>query len=126
MDSYNNTSWHGINQKLSKRYGCKINYRIENAETLSYKDNYFDRVYSISVLEHCRAIDLTKPNEVPLSKEDLQLQRSIVKEMVRVLKPGGLCVITVDFYIPRGKFLLESNVNIKNILNIDGIDVIGS
>ncbi len=46
-------------------------------------DNYFDLVFSISVLEH-----------IPYEKE---LYKNILADMQRMLKPGGYCVHCIDF-----------------------------
>jgi len=48
---------------------------------LQFSENSFDKVFSISVLEH-----------IP-EHGDIEC----VKEIARVLKPGGLCVLTVPF-----------------------------
>lgn len=58
-------------------------YHIEqqDARKLRYPDNYFDKVYAISVLEHI---------------ED-EGDSKAMREIARVLKPGGLCCLTVPF-----------------------------
>jgi SAM-dependent methyltransferase len=125
IDSNEDLKWHGINYKLAKLYRSKINYFLERADNLSFNDNTFDRVFCLSVIEHVRADKVLNYQLTPLTEKDLKTQRKIVEEMIRVLKPGGLCVITVDFYIPRENVLLESNVNIKNLINIEGAEMIG-
>ncbi|MFX1570563.1 MAG: class I SAM-dependent methyltransferase [Promethearchaeota archaeon] len=125
VDSGENVQWHGINRKLAKSYGCSIEYRNENGENLSFSNNFFDRVCCVSVIEHCRAKRVDNEQMTALSDDDLYLQRQIVKEMIRVLKPGGICVITVDFFIPRRNVLLESNVDITNLMKIEGAKLIG-
>lgn len=58
-------------------------YHIEqqDARCLRYPDCYFDKVYAISVLEHIE------------DDGDSQAMR----EISRVLKPGGICCLTVPF-----------------------------
>lgn len=58
-------------------------YRMEarDARALPYPDNHFDKVYAISVVEHI---------------EDLGDSQA-VREMARVLKPGGRLSLTVPF-----------------------------
>lgn len=58
-------------------------YRMEatDARALPYADNSFDRVYAISVVEHI---------------EDMGDSLAL-REMARVLKPGGTCCLTVPF-----------------------------
>jgi SAM-dependent methyltransferase len=58
-----------------------------NILDLPFPDGYFDRVFSISVLEHV----------VYLLKEDTTvILKGFVNELLRVLKPGGLVVLTFD------------------------------
>lgn len=58
-------------------------YHVEqqDARRLGYPDAHFDRVYAISVLEHI---------------EDDGDSRAM-REISRVLKPGGICCLTVPF-----------------------------
>ncbi|MGD0571534.1 MAG: class I SAM-dependent methyltransferase [Sedimentisphaerales bacterium] len=65
-----------------------------DGEKIPFKDNYFDLVMAMSVLEHVKDLE------------------GVIKEMVRVTKPGGYCYVTVPnpifpreahykvFYIP--------------------------
>ncbi len=59
-------------------------YRMEaqDARALPYPDDHFDKVYAISVVEHI----------------DDQGDSLAMREMARVLKPGGLCSLTVPFH----------------------------
>lgn len=52
---------------------------VQDARKLSYPDSCFDRVYSISVLEHIEG----------------EGDSAAMREIARVLKPGGLCCLTV-------------------------------
>lgn len=54
---------------------------IANGMSLGFKDNIFDKIYSISVLEH-----------IPGEGDTATMQ-----ELARVLKPGGRLVITVPY-----------------------------
>lgn len=56
--------------------------RVEDGRRLSYADCQFDKVYSVSVIEHI-------PDD-----GDIQCAR----ELGRVLAPGGSCLITVPFW----------------------------
>lgn len=58
---------------------CNINKG--DMTSMPYENNYFHRVFCISVIEH-------------LESEDLGLMS--IKEMVRVLKPGGKLLVTMD------------------------------
>ena len=63
------------------RLGRDIHLKVEDARSLSFGDESFDRVYSISVIEHI-------PDD-----GDSQAMRQIA----RVLRPGGVVSLTVPF-----------------------------
>jgi len=56
----------------------EVNFRLIEDSNLPFKDSECDVVYCISVLEHISAFEKT------------------VTEIARILKPGGLCLITCD------------------------------
>lgn len=65
----------------------------QNGETLPCEDNLADIAYSVSVLEHM-------PNPVP-----------IVQEIARVLKPGGLFVLTMDIDVEGSEGVSPAHFN---------------
>jgi len=66
-----------IDEKKNIRESEKLNFEYQDALALTFKDNTFDFVYSISVIEHIYN---------GLSKS--------VNEMIRVTKPGGYIYIS--------------------------------
>jgi SAM-dependent methyltransferase len=60
----------------------RLRLAAEDGRRLSFGDGAFDKVYSLSVLEHI-------PDEG---------DTACVRELARVLAPGGRCVITVPFW----------------------------
>lgn len=62
----------------NKKNSKKINFSIGDAKKLPYPEKFFDILYCISVLEHTKNY------------------QEIVKELNRVLKPGGIAIITFD------------------------------
>ncbi|MEX2055139.1 MAG: class I SAM-dependent methyltransferase [Candidatus Andersenbacteria bacterium] len=125
IDPHENVGWHGIDRTLAARFGCSIEYRREGIENISYADNTFDRVVCASVIEHCRATPVKNEAVTPQTDADRALQRRMMEEMVRVLKPGGLLVLTTDLNIPRSNSLLQSNVNVQNLLGTPGVKMVG-
>jgi SAM-dependent methyltransferase len=66
----------------ARHFGVSIDYHIEPMQALTWPDETFDRVASISVLEHIQpAAD----------------QRAAIGQLARVLKRGGLLVLTLDY-----------------------------
>ena len=63
------------------RIGRSLHLEVQDARRLSYPDAYFDRIFSISVIEH-----------IPSSGDSEAL-----RELARVLKPGGMLSLTVPF-----------------------------
>lgn len=60
----------------------QLHLEVQDGRSLTYDDASFDRVYSISVLEHI-------PD---------QGDSACMAEIVRVLRPGGRAVVTVPFW----------------------------
>lgn len=77
LDEYA-TMWRAISNDA---YGT-AHFEQQDARSLSYPDEQFDLVYSMSVIEHING--------------DKQDSRA-VWEMWRVLKPGGLLILSVPF-----------------------------
>lgn len=77
---------------------------------LPYDDDFFDRVFCVSVLEHVK-VD----------------HAACVREMVRVLKPGGALLVTLDMVLERGAGDDDFFMGVKEVssvlgeLNIDGV-----
>jgi SAM-dependent methyltransferase len=68
------------NRVLGIRKDC-FHMEVQDACNLQYSDQSFDRVYSVSVIEH-----------IPDSGDS-----DALKEIARVLKPGGICCLTLPW-----------------------------
>ena len=66
--------------KDPNKSGFKIKFFEESLVRTHFPDNYFDKVFCISVIEHLPA----------------EMAYRGMKEMARVLKKGGLLIVTVD------------------------------
>lgn len=121
VDAFEDATWHGIDRRLARRFSCDIDYRKEDIAHLSFADNTFDRVMCLSVLEHCRKSHAKDEKMAAQTADDRQMHRDTISEMLRVLKPRGRLVITVDFNIPRDNCLLASNIDVRDLITHDGM-----
>ena len=75
-----------------------VKFQVGDAFNLSFPDNYFDKIFSISVFHHM-------PSE--------ELRQEFLEEAKRVLKPNGLLILRVwDFWRRKGFW----KTILKNIL----------
>jgi len=110
---------HGVDRsRAAERYCPEADLRtadLEN-EKLPYPDNYFDVIYSKSVIEH------------------FYYPEKLVQEMYRVLKPGGLAITLVpdwefniriyfEDYTHRTPFMQSSLRDIQLIHGFENIEV---
>ena len=63
-------------------------------QILIFNDNEFDRVFCISVLEHLEE-ELVNGKRVNYHKKNLDVKA--IGEMLRVVKPNGLVVLTIEW-----------------------------
>ena len=66
--------------EIAKKRYPKARFQVADVLNLPFPDNFFDKIYSIAVLHH-------------IPSEEFRLQ--FLKEARRVLKPGGLLILTV-------------------------------
>lgn len=95
---------HGFDPDFGKALGLKIEINRAGMEDIPYPDNYFDRVYCISVIEHVS-------DEVMIAG---------AREMSRVLAFGGLLTITMDTHNPEVEL-----PRVKKIIEASGLQVHG-
>lgn len=72
----------------------KVNYFVDDATNLSAKDNTYDYVFCISVLEH---LEEEVENGIPINRHTNKLDRKAIREFLRVIKPGGRVILTLDY-----------------------------
>lgn len=65
---------------ISKQRYPNVDFIVMNAEKLKFKDNYFDFIYAIEVLEHVNHLG------------------KVLNEIKRVLKPGGKLIASIPYY----------------------------
>jgi ubiquinone/menaquinone biosynthesis C-methylase UbiE len=83
-----------ISPFLARLVSAEISYRIGDATSLEFPDNTFDRVYCLSVLEH---LEEETRNGKPFNARKRNLDIVAIRELLRVLRPGGLLAITADW-----------------------------
>jgi SAM-dependent methyltransferase len=71
-----------MSKRLEPKAKGRVHFATQDARSLDYEDAAFDIVYSMSVIEHVEG-----------ERGDSQS----IQEMVRVLRPGGLLLISVPF-----------------------------
>ena len=71
-----------------------LNYKLGSVLELPFPDESFDRVFCISVLEHLEE-EHVNGKIVNYRKKNLDIKA--IAEMLRVLRTGGLLVITLDW-----------------------------
>ncbi len=125
IDPFANMPWHGIDRRLAAKYGLDIDYRVEGMEKISYPDESFDRVISVSVLEHCRARPVDNEWTVAQTDEDRRLHAAMARELARVLRKGGLLLITLDIVFPRRGCLAAANIDVRNLIDATGLELVG-
>lgn len=77
----NDVRWLSLERVAAQFHGLPVVPVLGNIEGLGFPDDTFDRVYCISVLEHI----------------DVARQPKAIREMARVLRPGGVLYLTVDY-----------------------------
>lgn len=103
---------------LSKKMNFNMNHFYQSATNLFFSDNYFDRVFSVCVIEHL------------LSEEE---QTKAMKEMSRVLRPGGILALSYDYLDKERKplntfngcFYSPEEVE-KRLIKPSGLKIIGN
>lgn len=126
IDPNENVGWHGIDRRLMAKFGVSVEYKVEGMEALSYPDGYFDRVMSVSVLEHVRSVPVKDELATPHGEHDRALQARMIREMARVLKKGGLLLLTLDVIFPEHGAVLECNIDVAALVRASGLTMVGA
>ena len=79
-------------KQILKKEGIKgVDLKVGSIFKTNYKDNFFDRITCVSVLEHFRGDEINRA----------------VREMYRILKPGGYIVIGSPVKNPMTDFIID-------------------
>jgi len=80
---------YGIPRDWINMLAGKVQYHHGSMFEAPFPDNTFDRITCISVLEHI------------LSPQQPHAHFPCLRELRRILKPGGLLIVTVDYFVNR-------------------------
>ncbi len=100
--------------RINRAFGGKVKFINGFLEDARLESESYDRAYAISVLEHI-------PRE-PLVK--------LIKEIARLLKPGGYFIATVDLFLDCYPFTANklnqygSNVSVKELIDASGLQLV--
>ncbi len=99
---------------LNRAFGTDIHFVRKYLQDASYPDNTFDCAFAVSVIEHIPA---------PAAKE-------LVREIGRVLKPGGKFILTVDLFLDCTPFTEAAsnrwgtNISIRELVEASGLELV--
>lgn len=92
-------------------------YNRDLALKLPFKDGFFDKVFSVCVLEHLRS----------------SVRQDLMREINRVLKPSGLAGFTFDYDSARNDLALDKGIRymhkekfLNDVLLSSGLEVFGN
>ncbi|RMG92574.1 MAG: methyltransferase domain-containing protein [Zetaproteobacteria bacterium] len=101
-------------------YYRAISYVFDDLRHTMFRDQCFDTIVSISTIEHV-GLDNTRLYTHDASKAETRPDdyRSVVREFRRLLKPGGVCLITVPFGRARvrGWFQVFDQTMVQDVLD---------
>jgi len=93
--------------EIAKRIYPRAKFQVADALILPFPKNYFDKIYSIAVF-----------HQIPSQ----QLRLEFLKEANRVLKPGGLLILSVWKFQPIKEIFLLLKYTILKILGQSKLD----
>lgn len=73
-----------------------VNFKQSDVRKLPYKDNYFDLIFAISVIEHI-GLNNNPDNNLKNPKFSKSGDFEAFKELIRVLKPNGRIILTIPY-----------------------------
>ncbi|MCP2728304.1 class I SAM-dependent methyltransferase [Limnofasciculus baicalensis] len=98
---------------LNQAFRGKVNFIQDFLQNAQIESNTYDRVFSISAIEHI------PPEEVA----------PLVKEIARILKPGGFFIATIDLFLDCYPFTAKisnrygSNISICSLIEASGLRI---
>jgi len=98
-------------KKVAEALGLQMYSSIQDITNLDYADGYFDSVYGICVIEH-----ILESNQ-PIA----------MKELGRVLRPGGVLAITFDYGKDAAEYpILAADEVYSRLVLPSGLEILGN
>ncbi|MFO0875518.1 MAG: class I SAM-dependent methyltransferase [Phycisphaerales bacterium] len=97
--------------RLNRAFGTSVELHNCFLQDAKFPDATFDRVFSVSTIEHI------PPSEIP----------GMMKEIARILRPGGMFVATVDLFLDLHPFTdrrenrFGTNIDIRALCESSGL-----
>src|SRR3989338_7907190 len=83
-----------VSPELAKLSSVNVNYSFGDVTKINFEDESFERVFCISTIEHLEE-EFHNGKYVNHHKKNLDIKA--IGEMLRVLKPGGMLILTFDW-----------------------------
>jgi 2-polyprenyl-3-methyl-5-hydroxy-6-metoxy-1,4-benzoquinol methylase len=97
--------------RLNRVFGTSVELRGSTLQDARFPEESVDRVFSISTIEHVPEADLGE----------------LSREIGRILKPGGLCVLTIDLFLDLVPFTSKAqnyygrNADVRALVEASGL-----
>jgi SAM-dependent methyltransferase len=95
-----------------------VSYLFEDLRNLPYRDNFFDTVLSVSTLEHVGMDNIGYGSGRPRAADPAREVDQAVRELVRVVAPGGMLLVSVPYGQPEdhGWFRQFARVDVEQLI----------
>jgi len=100
--------------RLNRAFGARVKFICDLLEAAHLESDNYDRIFAISVLEH-----------IPWGP-----LKELVREIARILKPGGYFVATIDLFLDCYPFTKKEaneyggNISVKDLIEASGLQLV--
>lgn len=123
VDNYKG-GWVYLKKQMAE---TKVELTQEDCLNLSFKDNEFDVAFMISVIEHIPTNTIYNNDgnlkTLKIMQAENKDKRQALKEAVRVIKPGGMVILTTDIYLDYLDYSDDLNINWLELVGLEFGDI---